>query len=158
LGNSQDTLPGTFDDHSDARAASLYPTNDGSVHPTVAGLYPDFSNALLAMNAANPHGPVQLMGPRSGFRSMSEQKAIAASVRAKRGANWRKWAAKPGTSKHGWGVAGDLKYASPAQKKWIHENAGKYGLYFPMAHEPWHIQLKNIGDARNLAAAGLVSY
>ena len=23
---------------------------------------------------------------------------------------------------------------------WVHANAGKYGMYFPMGHEPWHIE------------------
>jgi hypothetical protein len=40
-----------------------------------------------------------------------------------------------------------------ATKKWFHDNAENYGLYFPMSHEPWHIQLKNVPT--NSAGGGM---
>lgn len=52
------------------------------------------------------------------------------------------WVARPGTSKHETGLAADLSFADDATKQWFHQNAEKYGLYFPMSHEPWHIQLQ----------------
>ena len=61
-----------------------------------------------------------------------------------------KWVACPGGSRHGWGIAADLKYNGKSCDKnswncnaaatWVHNNASKYGLKFRMKHEPWHIE------------------
>jgi hypothetical protein len=53
-------------------------------------------------------------------------------------------AAQPGTSKHGTGRANDLKYDSQATKRWVLQNAHKYGLDFPLLNhgEDWHIEVK----------------
>lgn len=61
-----------------------------------------------------------------------------------------KWVACPGGSRHGWGIAADLKYNGKscdqnhwncnAAATWVHNNASKYGLKFRMKHEPWHIE------------------
>ena len=61
------------------------------------------------------------------------------------GQSIRRWIGLPGGSKHQHGLAADLGYGNDAAEKWAHENAGKYGLHFRMAHEPWHIEL--IGGA-----------
>lgn len=65
-------------------------------------------------------------------------------------------AARPGTSKHGWGIASDLTFDSgshgvQAAKYWAHDNAHKYGLNFSMCQdirgycqEDWHIQPANL--------------
>lgn len=50
-------------------------------------------------------------------------------------------AATPGTSKHGWGVALDLRLDSSAQA-WMRSNAGRYGFVENVAREPWHWQYK----------------
>lgn len=52
-------------------------------------------------------------------------------------------AAKPGTSKHGDGRANDLKFENPAVKRWVLQNAARYGLAFPLlnAGEDWHVEL-----------------
>jgi hypothetical protein len=58
----------------------------------------------------------------------------------------------PGGSKHQHGLAIDLTYNGAFLKpgnvpsnvlSWIHENAGRFGLHFPMGHEPWHIEPVN---------------
>lgn len=48
---------------------------------------------------------------------------------------------------HNSGMAADLgfeggsfKSMPPDVQQWVHENAGNYGLKFPMGHEPWHIE------------------
>ena len=53
----------------------------------------------------------------------------------------------PGGSKHQHGQAVDLAWnggrfadAPKEVQDWVHANAGKYGMYFPMGHEPWHIE------------------
>jgi hypothetical protein len=52
-----------------------------------------------------------------------------------------------GTTNHNDGNAVDLAYngksLAEAPKEvvdWVHQNASKYGLYFPMAWEPWHVE------------------
>lgn len=78
----------------------------------------------------------------SGKRDPQKQKDLWAKALKKYGDPEiaDNWVARPGTSKHESGLAADLRWASDADKKWYHANAKKYGLYFPMSHEPWHIQ------------------
>lgn len=119
---------------------------------------PEFARRLAALIAASdPDGP----GPRppriqmgSLSRSYAEQVAIARKAQAKHGANWTKWAAKPGTSKHGdygtGSVANDLKGDLALAKRL----APQFGLHFPMGHEPWHIELAGqVATARNASTA-----
>ncbi len=47
------------------------------------------------------------------------------------------FAAKPGTSEHGWGMATDLDLNNKAQK-WMRENGEKYGFVENVPREPWH--------------------
>lgn len=55
----------------------------------------------------------------------------------------------PGGSNHQRGLAVDLTYNGAMLKpgnvpsnvlSWVHSNAGRFGLHFPMGHEPWHIE------------------
>jgi LAS superfamily LD-carboxypeptidase LdcB len=48
-------------------------------------------------------------------------------------------AARPGTSKHGWGVAVDLDLNNQAQQ-WMRQNAHNYGFSANVPREPWHWQ------------------
>lgn len=48
-------------------------------------------------------------------------------------------AATPGTSKHGWGIAVDLRLDHAAQT-WMRQNAGRFGFVENVAREPWHWQ------------------
>lgn len=59
----------------------------------------------------------------------------------------------PGGSKHQHGEATDLGWKGRAfatapkeVHEWVHANAGKYGLHFPMAHEPWHVEVAGSRD------------
>ncbi|HEY3447621.1 MAG TPA: M15 family metallopeptidase [Myxococcales bacterium] len=45
-------------------------------------------------------------------------------------------AATPGTSKHGWGLAVDVKVNRTGQN-WLQQNASKYGFH-TIPREPWH--------------------
>lgn len=67
-----------------------------------------------------------------------------------------KFIAMPGSSNHQKGAAADLSYngnslsqAPDNVVKWLHDNAGRYGLTFPMEHENWHIE---VAGARSGAA------
>jgi hypothetical protein len=74
----------------------------------------------------------------SGYRSPERQSQLWGEALRRYGseAEARKWVAPPGKSNHNKGLAfdlgGDLQLA--------HTLAPKYGLVFPMGHEPWHIE------------------
>jgi hypothetical protein len=89
--------------------------------------------------------PPELKGQvkiHSGFRTEESQAKLWQEALAQYGseAEARKHVAPPGHSNHNHGLAADLSYKSDAAKKWIHDNAAKYGLGFPVAGEDWHIE------------------
>jgi len=47
------------------------------------------------------------------------------------------WAAVPGTSPHGWGLATDLD-VTPAGLAWVRANGARYGFVETTPREPWH--------------------
>lgn len=98
------------------------------------GLVGDFATRLRRLIDASG-GRIKI---RSGFRSKEHQERLWKRAIAKYGSEKaaRKWVAPPGKSNHNHGMAvdlgGDLKLAAKL--------APKFGLHFPMAHEPWHIE------------------
>lgn len=83
----------------------------------------------------------------SAYRSEEHQQELYDKAVAKYGAaEAGKWAAPPGRSNHNHGLAMDLRYGSEAARKWVHQNAARFGLNFPMAHEPWHIEPLGVRD------------
>lgn len=100
-----------------------------------------FFNSQLQRMIADAPGKISIT---SGKRDPEKQKQLWADALKKYGDPEiaDNWVARPGTSKHESGLAADLSFADAATKKWFHENAAKYNLYFPMEHEPWHIQLQ----------------
>lgn len=105
------------------------------------GLADPFSQALMAMLQNAPED-VQI-GITSAYRSPETQQRLWEEALAKYGSESeaRKWVAPPGKSQHNHGHAADLKYLSPAAQEWVHQNAGQYGLAFPLSNEPWHVEL-----------------
>lgn len=84
----------------------------------------------------------------SGYRSVDEQTSLWNNALAKYGSEQeaRKWVAKPGSSNHNHGEAidvGNYQLITDAM-------AAQYGLYRPMAHEPWHFE--RIGHKGNKQA------
>lgn len=86
----------------------------------------------------------------SGYRSPERQQQLWAQALRKYGSAEaaRKWVAPPGASNHNKGAAfdlgGDLQLA--------HMLAPKYGLSFPMGHEPWHIEMAGQRNSSHPAA------
>jgi LAS superfamily LD-carboxypeptidase LdcB len=78
----------------------------------------------------------------SGFRTPERQAQLYADAVKKYGSPEaaRKWVAPPGRSQHGFGNAADLSFQSDAARQWMHENAAKYGLAFPLGNEAWHVE------------------
>ena len=84
----------------------------------------------------------------SGWRSYSSQRRLWDNS-SRPCSSRSKWVACPGGSRHGFGIAADLKFNGSscggswdcnAAAKWAHANAGKFGLKFRMSWEPWHIE------------------
>lgn len=102
------------------------------------GMNPALEKALSQMMAASG-GQVSI---GSGYRSVQEQQELWEAALEKYGDPEiaDNWVARPGTSNHGRGTAADLRFTNDAARQWAHENAARFGLYFPMDHEPWHIE------------------
>ena len=108
----------------------------------VEGIDDEFGNRLTTMLQSMPpelQGHVKVF---SAYRDVEHQRRLWNNAVAKYGSEQaaRKWVAPPGKSNHNHGVAIDLRYTSDASRRWFHENAKRFGLNFPMAHEPWHIE------------------
>lgn len=103
----------------------------------VMGLSRGFRAKLEAMFAANPS-----LNLNSGYRSSDEQAVLFKQAVRKYGSESaaRKHVAPPGKSKHNLGLAADV--GPSTQYDWIRRNASRFGLHLPMAHEPWHLELK----------------
>jgi hypothetical protein len=108
----------------------------------IEGIDDGFNQRLYRMLQALPPELAQEVRAFSAYRSVEEQADLYRKAINDYGseAAARKWVAPPGKSNHNHGVAIDLRYGSPAAKKWMHDNAEKFGLSFPMAHEDWHIE------------------
>lgn len=90
-------------------------------------------NKLMAASG----GKIKLV---SGKRSTQRQTQLWEQALRKYGSpeRARKWVAPPGRSRHESGLASDLGGDLALAAKL----AGQFGLYRPMAHEPWHFELK----------------
>lgn len=120
-----------------AAAGGKHSMNDGHGHTSqaeVRGLNKDFE-ARLQRLIKDSGGRIKVT---SGYRSPQRQQQLWNQALKKYGsaARARKWVAPPGRSNHNHGLAADIA----GDRAWAHKNAHKYGLVFPMAHEPWHIE------------------
>jgi hypothetical protein len=118
-----------------------------------SGMADPFQQALARMLQDAP-ADVKL-GITSGYRSPEVQQRLWEEALAKYGneAEARKWVAPPGKSQHNHGNAADLKFMSPAAQEWVHQNAAKYGLAFPLSNEAWHIELAGARDGHDHPAS-----
>lgn len=85
----------------------------------------------------------------SGTRTNAQQTRLWEQALAKYGdpETADNYVARPGTSNHEKGLAADLRFANDAVRSWAHANAGRFGLVFPMSHEPWHVELSRTAVA-----------
>jgi hypothetical protein len=124
----------------------LTPDKDNSA---VDRLAPGFQGALATMLGALPpelQGKVRIY---SGYRTVERQAELWQDALKKYGsaAEARKWVAPPGRSNHNHGVAVDLKFGSDDARKWVHDNADRFGLTFRLSNEDWHIEPKNVAQS-----------
>lgn len=124
---------------------------------SVTGFKGGFSSALTSMIKDAPPAVQKGIRINSGYRSEATQKRLFDDAVKKYGSKRaaRKWVAPPGESGHGRGTSADLKM-SAAAKKWVHANAPRYGLHFPMSWEPWHISAQ-VGTPAASGTPGTVS-
>lgn len=110
----------------------------------ITGLSGSFKQRLAAMISTAPEEVQKDLKILSGNRSVERQRQLFRAAVAKYGseAAARKWVAPPGRSNHNHGSAIDFdnRNMKSTTVAWLHENAGQFGLYFPMGHEPWHIE------------------
>lgn len=113
----------------------------GKAQSHIDGMANTFAEKLAKMLASMPDDLKGSVTINSGYRSIERQQEIYLDTIKKRGAaEARKWAAPPGKSQHNKGNAADLGYGSDAARQWVHQNAGNYGLSFPLSNENWHIE------------------
>jgi hypothetical protein len=101
-----------------------------------------YSSAVGLMLDAAPPEIAKDISITSGLRTPERQAQLYDAAVKKYGSEEeaRKWVAPPGSSQHEKGNAADLQFGSDAARQWAHDNAEKYGLTFPLANEPWHIE------------------
>lgn len=113
-------------------------------NPTIDNLHPVFLQQLMAFEAAS--GGLVTLDGGSGWRSVEKQAQLYADWLAGKPGQAR--AAPPLRSNHNFGLAFDLKFASPAGVRWAHENAARFGLHFPLDDENWHVEPIALGDMK----------
>lgn len=99
----------------------------------------DAALAFAQMNAAYKKDTGESLAVTDSYRDMAGQVSVAARKPG--------FAARPGTSEHGWGIALDMAggtaSASGQQYEWLKANAKEYGWENPdwaarNNYEPWH--------------------
>ena len=114
----------------------------GKATSHIDGMADAFASKLAKMLASMPDNLKGSVTINSGYRSVQRQQELWLDALKKYGSPEaaRKWVAPPGNSQHNKGNAADLGYSSAAARQWIHQNAGNFGLSFPLANENWHIE------------------
>ena len=132
---------------SDAKRFLLTRTDKDGSH--ISGLQNDFASKVATLIQSAPPEIRQGLGIYSGARSNERQAELYQDALKKYGSPEaaRKWVAPPGRSNHNHGTAADLSFNGQSLKNapkevvdWVHSNAGRFGLKFPLANENWHIE------------------
>lgn len=124
--------------------------NNGQIPPSqlslLAGrpLHPIAARAMKEMQDAAKREASVTLTLSSGYRNLADQERVLAKYGSPR-------AARPGTSKHGWGFAADINVGESffsAQYQWMKEHAHRFGWIHPSwarqeslggkNPEPWH--------------------
>lgn len=126
----------------------------------LAGMDSAFAQNIAALMNDAPPEIAKHLGILSGSRSPERQRVLWEAAVKKYGSPEaaRKWVAPPGRSMHGKGIAADFSWdgkflseAPPEAIAWLHENADRYNLHFPLNNENWHIEAK--GSRRKKVAS-----
>ncbi len=91
------------------------------------------ADAFVAMRAAAAADGVEI-GVTDSYRSYAQQVELAERKGLYRDGGY---AAAPGTSQHGWGLALDVD-VTPSGLAWMRANAARFGFVEAVPREPWH--------------------
>lgn len=147
IGRAAQTVAFTPEEASASKTFLQGRTDKDASH--IANLDDGFAVKVSRLLQAAPPEIRDKLGIYSGARSNERQAELFADAVKRYGseAAARKWVAPPGKSNHNHGKAADLSFdgqslsKAPAEVvKWLHDNAGAYGLKFPLSNENWHIE------------------
>ena len=112
------------------------------IAPNVNGLNRDFASKVRDMLLDMPQEERVQVQITSAARTNERQDQMWQAAKAKYGSEAAAaiWVARPGNSNHETGLAIDIKTTSESARRWMHSNASRFGLRFPHAHEPWHLE------------------
>ena len=119
-----------------------YLTGGGTRPDAMTGLAGGFEQSLRQLFMDAPPEIRDQLRVLSAYRSPEVQASLWENALEEYGSPEaaRQWVAPPGNSRHNHGMAVDLRYLDPAAQEYVHANAERYGLHFPMEWEPWHIE------------------
>lgn len=133
----------------------------------ISEMKPIMRDSLAALMQAAPDNIKEGLGILSGTRTVARQKQLweAALVKYGSAEKARKWVAPPGNSQHNHGNAADLSWnggyfsTAPADvQKWVHDNAARFGLTFPLPNEAWHIETEGARKGNRIDRSANATY
>jgi len=144
------TGSGAGDMTTDAWDWSPYLSGGGTRADAMSGLDAPFVGALQRLFSEAPPEIQAQLRVNSAYRSPELQAQLFDDAIQRYGSESaaRQWVAPPGNSRHNAGRAADLGFLNGAAREYVHANAGRYGMQFPMDWEPWHIELAGAGGGR----------
>jgi D-alanyl-D-alanine carboxypeptidase len=101
-------------------------------------LYAPAAASFQTMRAAAARDGLQLTITDS-YRSYDQQVELAQRKGLSKNGGW---AAVPGTSNHGWGLAIDANVNDPKMFAWMQQHAQEFGWVQGAAREPWHWEFR----------------
>ncbi|MEM8838117.1 MAG: hypothetical protein AAGE89_08495 [Pseudomonadota bacterium] len=111
------------------------------------GLNTEFGTRLQAMIQSAPPEIRDQIRIGAGFQTLEAHHARLAEVRGEVAAKGRNNLSitpgeigPPPSAQHSLGEAADLQFRSAGVKAWVHDNAGRFGLHFPIEHKDWQIE------------------
>ena len=135
-GSGSNAQPGTVDTSEEETSLRKYVVKGhGAERPdSFSNMNPKFRSALVPFfQAAEEAGVLKLgEGISSGWRSKELQARLHAQNPY--------MAAPAGRSQHGFGTAIDLNRGNRKFIEWAHKNADRFGFFFPLANEEWHME------------------
>lgn len=144
-----------FQYNGDAKSFLKGLLHSGKPSTYIDDLSPAMADRFAAMVDAAPPYVRNGLDILSGARSVERQRELWNDAVKKYGSPEaaRKWVAPPGNSQHNHGNSIDLGWdggkfsAAPKEvRDWVHTNASRFGLAFPMGWEPWHIETAEARD------------
>ena len=101
-------------------------------------LYAPAATSFQAMRAAAARDGLELKITDS-YRTYDQQVELAARKGLSKNGGW---AAVPGTSNHGWGLAVDANVNDPKMFAWLQQHGHEYGWVQEASREPWHWEFR----------------